>query len=175
MHGKATLSDVYEDLEDFFVNDLGVSLLTLEVVYDELIQLGRASLPPSVKQIKGQIWAFNSLLASSEELPSPTPLLESPIFPVSEPNGQIALCDAKTEFAIIDRAPLEESFAAQVKTLNFACDEVRQLDRFFRWLNLESRYLSRAVKEISTVQGMEKCPTSSKDRLIRPKAHALCR
>lgn len=162
-------------MEDFFVNDLGVPRLTLQVVYDELLRLGRASTPPSLNQVKDQVWAFNSLVGSSEELPDPKSLLKSRVFPVHYPDGQLKLCDARTEFALVDRAPLGECFAAQIKTLDFTFDEVRRLDGFFRWLGLEHRYLSHIVKEISTVQGLEKRPVLSNDRLIRPRAHPLYR
>lgn len=173
IRGKVTLNDQYTDMKGFFVDFLGIATLTLQMVYDELKEKG-TSKRATVAQVKETLWAFNSFLSAERELPSPEPILKGRLFPVYD-KGQVELQSAETTFAIVDRKPLEDAFRDKARLLDFTLDEVRRLKPFFQWADLEPRYLSTTVKEVSALEGGYQVPISSLERDIRRKAHALFR
>jgi len=175
IRGRVALNDLYPDLEDFFVSFLGVQELTLGMAYDELKEMGARVPSPPIAAVRETIWALNSLLPSTGHLPDKEPVFRGAIFPVKYPNGSVKLQSGCTQFAIADRKTLGDIFVPHAKTLDFTLDEVRLLRPFLSWLNLESRYLSTSVREISTVAGggMEKL--QSPDREINQRAEGLYR
>lgn len=99
-----SLSGLYEDLQNFFVEFLGVRTLTLQMVHNKLIEQAAGKAP--IREVKETIWLFNSYLQDDDEetLPSPKQLLKSKIFPVKYPNGTVTLCSSTEDFAIQDRS-----------------------------------------------------------------------
>ncbi|KAF4775175.1 hypothetical protein HER10_EVM0007465 [Colletotrichum scovillei] len=175
IQGRTTLSSIYEDLEDFFVETLGVQRLTLAMACDELLKKGTEQTAATIAEVKETIWAVNTLLQTATVYPDPEHLLESAIFPVEYPSGQVCLETSRTHFVIRDRKPLAEIFASKVKFLDFSLDEVHRLNNFFSWLGLESRYLSSSVKEISTVASDSQIRVQRPDRDIRRRAGGISR
>lgn len=175
IRGRVALNDLYPDLEGFFVGFLGVQELTLDMAYDELKEMGARVPSPSITTIKETIWALNSLLSSAERMPDAVPVFERTIFPVRYPNGSVKLQSGHTLFAIADRKVLSDIFTPRAKTLDFTLDEVRRLQPFLSWLDLESRYLSSSVREISTVAGGRMNKLQNPDREIKQKAEGLYR
>ncbi|KPM39359.1 hypothetical protein AK830_g7176 [Neonectria ditissima] len=145
IQGKTTLAEEYEDLQEFFVDFLGVDTLNLQIVYDELLHLG-CSPSTSVNQVKEQIRSLNGLLSDVSSYPKVESelLRKAKIFPVSIPGDEVKLFTGETSFTIVDRVVLGEYFAGQVKTLDFDLNEVREIAPFLQWLGLETRYLSRS-------------------------------
>ncbi|KXX74826.1 Autophagy-related protein 9 [Madurella mycetomatis] len=174
IRGKITLNDDYEELSDFFISKLGVGTLTLQMVYDELL-LTTSRTP--VRQLKNTIRSFNALLRTEQDALCPQPLLEACIFPVRYADGVLKLRSAKTEFAIVDREHLAERLRGRIKMLDYTLEQVWRLQPFFEWAGLQGRYLSVAVKEITSVARSE-CetrPMLEPSRDIKRKAHALLR
>ncbi|KAF4452438.1 hypothetical protein F53441_4718 [Fusarium austroafricanum] len=175
IRGRVALNDLYPDMEDFFVSFLGVQELTLHMAYDELKEMGSRVPPPSVAAVKETIWALNSLLVSTGGLPDEEPILLGAVFPVKYPNRSVKLQSGRTQFAIADRKALGDIFAPQAKMLDFTLDEVRRLRPFLSWLDMESRYLSTSVREISTVAGGRMDKLRYPSREIAQKADGLYR
>ncbi|KAI1009088.1 hypothetical protein LB504_003135 [Fusarium proliferatum] len=175
IRGRVALNDLYPDLEDFFVSFLGVQELTLDMAYDELKEMGSRVPPPSVSAVKETIWALNSLLDTTAGSPDGEPIFRGTVFPVRYPNKSVKLQSGRTQFAIADRKALGDIFAPQAKMLDFTLDEVRRLQPFLSWLDLEKRYLSTSVREISTVAGGRMDELQYPDREIRQKAAGLFR
>ncbi|KAJ4267510.1 hypothetical protein NW762_003617 [Fusarium torreyae] len=175
IRGRVALNDLYPDLEDFFVSFLGVQELTLDMAYDELKEMGARVPPPSVTAVKETIWALSSLLGSEDDLPDEEPIFLGTVFPVKYPNGSVKLQSGRTQFAIADRKALRDIFSLQAKMLDFTLDEVRRLRPFLSWLGMEGRYISTAVREISTVTGGRMDKLQYPDREIRQKAEGLYR
>ncbi|KAK2934816.1 Histidine kinase/HSP90-like ATPase superfamily [Fusarium oxysporum f. sp. vasinfectum] len=175
IRGRVALNDLYPDLEDFFVSFLGVQELTLDMAYDELKEMGSRVPPPSVAAVKETIWALNSLLDTTADPPDEEPIFRGTVFPVRYPNKSVKLQSGRTQFAIADRKALGDIFAPQAKMLDFTLDEVRRLRPFLSWLDLESRYLSTSVREISTVAGGLMDKLQYRDREFRQKADGLFR
>ncbi|KAK8097421.1 hypothetical protein PG984_016560 [Apiospora sp. TS-2023a] len=165
---------LYEDLEDLFVNLLGVETQTAKMVYEKLTAEETTRL--AVEEIKDTILAFSSLLASEDSSYDPEPVLQNNIFPVRLPGpGGRALQNGKEGFAIWDRKPLGDAFSDQVKFLDFSMDLVRDLERFIEWAGLGNRYLSQAVKDFSAVDYSSTRVVTSPRLLVQSKAHALIR
>ncbi|OJJ33410.1 hypothetical protein ASPWEDRAFT_185791 [Aspergillus wentii DTO 134E9] len=171
--GMVALNDQYEDLAEFFIELLGVRTLTLELVHDKLIDQGREQAP--INDVKETIWLLNSYLQGEEELPSPSQILESKVFPVRHPSGSIELCSPLVDFTIIDRKHLAGWFSGKAKFLDFDLNDIPRLSPFLEWTGLEARYLSSSVKEISALSGDFYRTLTSPDRNIAQKAHGLLR
>ncbi|KAI9933658.1 hypothetical protein MW887_008131 [Aspergillus wentii] len=168
-----TLNDQYEGLSEFFIEFLGVRTLTLELVHDKLVDQGREH--AAISDVKETIWLLNSYLQGEEELPSPSQILESKIFPVRHPSGSIELCSPLVDFTIIDRKHLAGWFSGKAKFLDFDLNDIPRLSPFLEWTGLEARYLSSSVKEISALSGDFYRTLTSPDRNIAQKAHGLLR
>ncbi|KAF4973514.1 hypothetical protein FSARC_211 [Fusarium sarcochroum] len=122
MHGWAILESHYTDLRRFFVELLGVKTLSLELVYNELLQLG-SSPDTTINQVKANIWTLNTFITISSTLPDAAKLRNSKILPVKHPQGPETICDSTTDFAIVDRMHLGSLFEHRVPTLGFTFDE----------------------------------------------------
>ncbi|KAK3331475.1 hypothetical protein B0H66DRAFT_487633 [Apodospora peruviana] len=178
IQGKVTLNDHYEDLKDFFVNTLGVRTLTLQMVYDELLQTNSSR--STVDEVKNLLWSFNALLQTEpDRLLDPQPLLNASVFPVRYPgDGGTSLRSPDTvEFAIVDREHLAARFRDKIKMLDYSLEDVRRLKPFLEWAKLEHRYLSASVREITSLSGGEDTtrPITSPNRDLKRKAYGLLR
>ncbi|KAL5362015.1 hypothetical protein BJX96DRAFT_153271 [Aspergillus floccosus] len=172
IRGKVTLNDHYEDLKDFFIDTLGVNTLTLQMVYDELLETSSES---TVDETKSKIWSLNALLQTEGDCVDPDLLLERSVFPVVYPDGTKGLTSAATEFAIPDQEHLASQFRGRIKMLDFSPEEVRRLRGFFEWTNLTHRYLSASIKELTSFSGEATQIISTPHRDLKRKAHAILR
>ncbi|KAJ6783075.1 hypothetical protein PWT90_06075 [Aphanocladium album] len=172
IEGKAVLNTHYEELEDFFVGCLGVKSLTLEMVYDELSRTSSRD----VADIKSKIMVFASLLAIEPIDLNPAPILEASIFPLKYPaNPAVEFANGNVDFAIADRDYLRQRFQSKAKILDLTLEEVRRASPFFEWLNFQDRYLSRRVKEITSVGSISGTVASSATHAMQRKAKYLIR
>lgn len=174
IRGKFNLNSYYDDdFENFFVECLGVERLHFNIVYDELLSADPST--TSVDAVKDLLWSLNSFLGKEDQKSKPDRLLKRPILPVRYPDGNVRLVSSTVEFAIIDRQSYGKEFGDKVKMLHFDHAEIHRLLPFLRWANLETRYLSRLVKEISIVESGVTYPLSNSKWEVRIKAHALTR
>jgi hypothetical protein len=97
IHGKVTLNNHYNDLKDFFIDTLGVNTLTLQMVYNELLE---TSLESIINKTKSKIWSLNALLQTEGDDFDPDLLLERSVFPIVYLDGTKRLTSTATEFAI---------------------------------------------------------------------------
>lgn len=171
--GKVTLNDQYEDLQDFFVDVLGVNTLTFQIVYEDLLEVSRES---TIHDVKSKIWSLNALLLTEESTSfDPKRLLGKPIFPVRFPGGSKSLESLDTQFSIGDRDHLVSKFQAEAKFLDFAQDEVRRLKPFFDWLDMTHLYISASTKRLTSFSGSTTPFMYSPNRYFKGKAHAILR
>lgn len=162
-----------DDLGHFFIKIVGVSRLNIQMVYDELQGVDRQT--ATVQQVKSLFWTMNAFPSTETPKGTPERILKRPVFPVMYPSGDVHLVTIDTEFAIVDRRPLEVKFRDRIKLLDFTLNEVHELDPFLDWAKLKSRFLSNITKEISVVNPVSTCPVSNSTRNIKRKAHALTR
>ncbi|OAQ65575.1 hypothetical protein VFPBJ_11205 [Purpureocillium lilacinum] len=83
IRNRITLNNYYDDvLEDFFVTALGVSRVTIDMIYDELYTADRANV--TLEHVKSSLGILCTLLETEKLKPTQTPakLLERPILPV---------------------------------------------------------------------------------------------
>lgn len=172
IRGKVILEDLYEGMEDFFVGKLGVKSLTLQMVYDELLQGPQQR---SVEEIQIILRTFNDLLCSEPVPLEPRPLLDARIFPVRYANGTVELCSANVDFAIGDRQNLRDLFISQVSILDFDLGDARALRPFFEWAGLDRKYLSASVTEKTIVSSHSANPIRLANRDLKNKAYHILR
>ncbi|KAK5987876.1 Protein NO VEIN-like protein [Cladobotryum mycophilum] len=174
--GQRISFHVSKGMMDFFREVLGVRmLLNIQEVYDELLQVDSDT---SIHFVKNVIWILNNYLQCepakvSEEMTAK--LLKSRIFPVRYTDGTVKLDTLDTEFAIIDRRDLGQSFEGKARVLDFSRDEVWGLKEFIKWAGLEPRYLSCSVEEVTSLGLSIPQHLSSIERNVKYKAHALFR
>lgn len=173
LRDKLSLNIEYENLRGLFVDVLGVKQITLQMAIDELKEAGSRE-SACVGEVKASLQTVNSLL-SSEPNQEHAGFGESKIFPVRYPEGAVRSVSAQTEFFIVDRESLRLQFEDEVKFLDFSLEEVNELRPFIEWAGLESRYVTRCVRESTSVGASDARPISKPHREIRPRAHALLR
>lgn len=167
------LNDEYEGLYELFVDIIGVRTLTLEMVIKKLVDQGSTS--ASVKEIKETICLLNNYLQTDEDVPDSQPIQDAKVFPVRDLNGQVVLRSYDDAFSIADRNHLYNWFAGKANFLDFCVNDIHRLEPFLDWVELERRYLSVSVKEISTLGNGAHQSLVSKDRNIALRAYGLLR
>lgn len=168
---KVALDSDYEDLEDFFVGMLGVTSITVQMLYDELKQ---PSSQRDINDVKVAILSLSSLLQTSTVPLDPQPILDNAIFPVRSCNGEVALRSAKVDFAIPDRDYLSDMFKEKIAMLDLDLENIHRLKPFFEWTKLQGRYLSSCVVEGTSVSEKGR-PISAKHRDLKRKAYYFLR
>ncbi|KAL7921353.1 hypothetical protein ACQKWADRAFT_124514 [Trichoderma austrokoningii] len=171
IRGKVTLDSDYEPLKNFFVEMLGVTSLTLEMLYDELKQTSPQS---DINDIKVTLISFSSRLQNSSTPLDPQPILDANIFPVRYSNGEVVLRSAKVDFAIPDRDHLSTKFKEKIAMLDFELEDIHRLKPFFEWTKLHGRYLSSCVEEGTSVSDNGR-PISKESRDLKLKAYYILR
>lgn len=171
IRGKVTLDTHYDELKGFFVSKLGVKSLTLEMVYDELLQEPASN----QEEIRVTMLSLINFLRSARTLLDPHPIRNAKIFPVKYGDNETVLRSVSADFAIADRAHLKKRFGGQIALLDFDMEDVRHLGPFFTWVGLDDRYLSNSVKEITSVAPMSGSSIRIQNRDLCLKAYYILR
>ncbi|KAF5251689.1 hypothetical protein FANTH_3299 [Fusarium anthophilum] len=177
--GMGTLDETYKPLCDFFVDKLGIESLSLRILYDRLTKSPKCE----PQQMKEAIFILNDFLRSDPAFLDPQPVRNAEIFPVRDPDGRVSLRSVETDFAIGDNDNLRINFDSHIRLLAVDLGEFHRLKPFFEWLKLESRYLSRCVREDVTIVAKEKgglfgaseVPIPHKKRNLKVKARYITR
>ncbi|XEU94732.1 hypothetical protein FSHL1_000016 [Fusarium sambucinum] len=171
IRGKAILDECWEAYESFFVGKLGVKLLTLQMVYDEL----RQSSGNNTEETKVAVLLLNGLLQTETTRLDPEPIRQAKVFPVRYPTGTVVLSSVSVDFAIGDRDKLKTVFREKIALLDFEMEEVRRLRPLIEWLKLQDRYLSNSVEESTFILGDSRRPISTPNRDLKRKAYHITR
>ncbi|KAF5538359.1 ATPase-like ATP-binding domain-containing protein [Fusarium mexicanum] len=171
IRGKAVLDECWEAYENFFVGKLGVKLLTLQMVYDEL----RQSSGKNTEETKVAVLSLNGLLQTEMTRLDPEPIRQAKVFPIRYPTGTVVLSSVSVDFAIGDRDKLKMMFRDKVALLDFEMDEVRRLRPLIEWLRLQDRYLSNSVEESTFICSDSERPISTPNRDLKRKAYHIAR
>ncbi|KAK7430994.1 hypothetical protein QQZ08_002524 [Neonectria magnoliae] len=138
--GKLDLSEHYPKLESFFAGFLKIPKYDCGVVYKELINLDADQI--SVSTLKDMLWSLNAALPEYGHLMDAGKLLERPVLPIKDTNGQVNLCSVETEYFIPDREFLQQQFSDKVRMLDFTPHEIWLLEPLILWASIEHLYLS---------------------------------
>ena len=160
----------YRDLENFFVQCLGVKEPDINIYIEELKLLVAGNKSPSVETVKELIQYVNSMGPHQEALKE---LQSCPILPVKDVNGRVTLRRPSDAFAIIDRHEYEYLFSGKAPVLDYTKEEAHELQPIISALTLANRYMSLIVKEISTVTVASRHPGLTHN--IRDKSYAIFR
>lgn len=168
---KVTLDSDYETLKDFFVGMLGITSLTVQMLYGELKQPFQQRI---ISEWKDAILSLSNLLQTSPMPLDPQPLLDNKIFPLRHCNGEITIQSAKEDFAIPDTDHLNSMFKEKITMLDFDLESIHRLKPFFEWTKLQGRYLSACVTEDTSVSEAGQ-PISTRSRDLKRKAYSILR
>ena len=160
----------YRDLEDFFVQCLGVKEPDINIYIEELKLLVTGNKSPSVETVKELIQYVNSMGPRQEALKD---LRSCPFLPVKDVSGQVTLRRPSDAFAIIDRHEYGYLFGGKVPILDYTKEEAHELQPFISALTLANRYMSLIVREISTVNVALRHPELTHS--LRDKSYAIFR
>ncbi|KAJ4264525.1 hypothetical protein NW762_005727 [Fusarium torreyae] len=141
------VSRTYPDMKSFFVDFLAVPELTMKNVHTELLHLSDDEL---VQRTIGIFSALNELVLVGKNLMSSGEFIESQVFPVVTPKGELKRASGDTEFFIPDDPRLFKSCSSKVNMLALHPSQVKRLTPLFDWLDLKHRYLTKRVHETST-------------------------
>lgn len=165
------MDECWEAYESFFVSKLGVKLLTLQMVYDEL----RQSSGNKTEEVKVALLSLNGLLQTETIRLDPEPIRQAKVFPVRYPTGTVVLSSVSVDFAIGDRDKLNTMFCDKIALLDFEMEEVHRLRPLIEWLKLQDRYLSNSVEESTFISSDSERPISTPNRDLKRKAYHIAR
>ena len=142
------IASVYPELEDFFVNILGIRVVTDKIMMNQLAaKAGDAS--TSIDEIKSlMLWTSEMLSLDSESsqfVKSMDILRQSKFLPCRLPSGQSVFCSPDQTFFIVDNELYAHSFRRELILLDFAYEQLNSLHALFLLLRLDDRYLGRHV------------------------------
>ncbi|KAL1600687.1 hypothetical protein SLS60_007075 [Paraconiothyrium brasiliense] len=169
------LSQVYPDLEDFFVKRLHVERAVPSMLVDEIKKMATKR-SPQVENIRQRLIDIGRLVVNSgidDTLSKALAgLAKVKFLPKTVDNGSKTLVGKDDDFAINDHERFGDALNTQNVLLDFSVDEVRILSTMFGYMGLSNKYLSQMVSEESVVgEGAIEHPTLS--RAFKSRAYAL--
>ena len=167
---KAAVAGQYADLQDFFVNCLGVEEPSIETYIEELELLISVSSSPPVKKLKTILKEISSRNPQKSLLDR---LKLRQFLPVWGVDGMLSLKGLMDDFVIVDRQNYGDIFRGVIPSLDFSVEEVHGLRSMILALGLSDRYMSKTVRETSSAGNSLLQPVLSGE--MRHKAHALLR
>ena len=168
--GKAAVAGQYADLQDFFVNCLGVEEPSIETYIEELELLISASSSPPFKKLKTILKEINSRNPQKSLLDR---LKLRQFLPVWGVDGMLSLKGLMDDFVVVDRKNYGDIFRGVIPSLDFSVEEVHGLRSMILALALSDRYISKTVRETSSARNSLLQLVLSGE--MRHKAHALFR
>ena len=95
-------------------------------------------------------------------------------FPVILPSdGSQVWVDRRKSFAIIDKLEYAQMFEGKVSMFNLSLEEVHSIKQFLLAMGLGPQFLSKAVREMTTVKDSTFDSNMTMD--LRRKSYAICR
>jgi hypothetical protein len=151
---------MYPDLQEFFVDILGVSTVTSGFM---MKQLATAAARPQkdANEVKKLMLSTSQSLSvdsrSSEVEKSVESLLQNQFLPCKTPQtGDIVLRTASETFFILDNQYYGEKFSGEIFMLDFTYEQLISLHELFRVLRLDDHYLTRHVNPKTSADGLER-------------------
>lgn len=165
------ISTLYPELEAFFKNVLQVQVPTVATYIGQLRSIISGD-SVDIPKIKATLHKIDPLCSVSDDLKD---LLDIGFLPVKGQDGQLKILKATDTFFISDRIEYQSAFGGKVPILDFSLEETQRLYRLLSLLGLEDRFMSRAVKVSTVVQGPSEESSSTETRVFRRKARHVYR
>ncbi|OAG34109.1 hypothetical protein AYO21_11750 [Fonsecaea monophora] len=153
------IATMYPELQEFFVDTLGVSTVTSGFM---MKQLAAAATRPQkdVNEIKKLMLSTSQSLSADNRLSevekSVDSLLQSQFLPCKTPQtGDIIFRTTSETFFILDNQYYGEKFSGKIFMLDFTYEQLISLHELFRVLRLDDRYLTRHVGPKTSADGIE--------------------
>jgi hypothetical protein len=168
------LSPLYPDLEDFFVDSLGIQSATPAMLTKSLIEVAQSDNyePDEISKRLLTLGTVAQMESLDKEFSDSLDLLRGVDFLPMKTAREHYLIGIDGIFAISDHHRFGREFADQDILLDFTPDDISILDPIFQYLNLANRYLTNAVTEVSKV-GRDVEESASLSHHLQTKAYAL--
>ena len=170
--GRVPLERTYPTLKKFFVDQIRVVPMNINILVQELTKVVKKA-PPNIGEVKrimlavGQILAVDPTVKVNEgHLDS---LRKTAFLPVCGPGGR-RLEFTNGRFCINDHKRYGEAFNNKITILDFDYEDLTSLHPLFELLKIEHRYLSKLVSVHTTVETF--CASDYLTRHIRDRAYA---
>jgi hypothetical protein len=148
------VSTIYNGLEDFFVRRLKVNKASPSMLINEVKRMAKET-SPQAHIIRTRLVEIGMILARTPIEDSVSKSLESlkdaKFLPKKLDGGAAVLVGVADDFAISDHQRYGDAFADEDVLLDFGVHEVQSLHAIFQHMGMTHRYLSAAVREVSTV------------------------
>ena len=175
LEGYVELSCIYPDLEDFFTKRLRVKRASPTMLIEEVKKMAKED-PPNFDDIRTRLLSIGRLVlrngVNEPIVKALTGLATVKFLPQSISGDTKVLVGKQEEFFINDHQRYSRAFADRFVLLDFSIEEVHVLDTILRHIGLGKRYLTHAVKEISTV-GSDAVLSEELTQDFRIRAYAL--
>lgn len=173
--GFQDLSNIYPELESFFVSRLDIKKASSGMLIEEVHRM--AGKPqPQISDIRLRLIEIGMMLARSSIDSSVARALDSlkdvKFLPKKSSDGTSTLVNVTNDFAIADHRRYGDALAGHGVLLDFQVDEVQILHVVFQHLGLTHRYLSTKVKEVSRVDA-DSSENETLSHQLQAKAYAL--
>jgi hypothetical protein len=168
--GKISLGTAYKADQVFFQLVLKIVKPTLEMHIRALIRQTEEDYPDKGKILQ-EIINICALNPTAEILQKR--LSDFKCLPVREKSGALIWLTPNDHFAIVDRRDYGRIFRDEIRILDFSLEEVHAIKKFLIGLELEERYMSKAVIEETKVQDGQLHERLTAD--LRKKTYAVCR
>ena len=171
--GKVSIATAFKLKKTFFTRLLKVEEPSIAMYIASIKSLASRNSPAA--KIREAMKLVSLLGVEEADVSS---LLDAKVFPVKCRNGQMCFMKAKftspdPEFAIMDNLTHGDAFQGKIDVLDMSLEEIRDARPFLLACGLEHHFMSRLIKEETTVQeGSLEWETTKEFRL---KAPALVR
>lgn len=171
--GKASIADAYPLKKTFFTTVLKVSEPTVDMYVASLVD--GANGKASAAQIKETMRLICDLGLGETDLSS---LNEAKILPIKLANGSrcfasASSADGSVDFAIVEKTIHSDGFRGKISVLDFSIEDIRDTRPLLQAMNLENRFSSKTVKEVTDVSGGSLDREMTKN--LRGKGQAIVR
>ena len=168
--GQGAISTIFPNLEDFFVDKIGVSKPDLQSYIRELKAIYDEGLDVPLDEIKKLLLTISTFAPEEENVST---LLDYKMLPVENKRGQKVSMAPRDTFAILDLQQHREIFKGKIAILDLSMREIRDMTKLLSALSLDDRYSSRIAVEISEAEDEEKDSLMTED--LRSRAVFLYR
>ena len=167
------LDRTYPELKKFFVDEMRVISMNVNVLVQELTKIAKKA-SPDVDEVKRIMLAIGQILASDPAVKVNERYLDSlrktAFLPVCDSGGQRLLL-TNGGFCINDHKRYGEAFKNKARILDFDYEDLTSLHPLLEVLEIKHRYISNLVSAHTTVESS--CLSEYLTNHIRDRAYAF--
>ena len=154
MSGLQPIGEAYPSLERFFRDKVGVRIMSLKILMEQLVRVSSPGNTPDGQEVKAIMMNAGQILATDPSSEAIRPILpdlrRNRYLPVHRGDTWLFMKTSES-FFIVDHERYATAFGGKINLLDFDYAEMTSLHPLFQVLGLEHRYLSRNVETETVV------------------------